>query len=81
MATACSLCREQVAGRRRQSVGVSAGVGSARLPTLTLLEYRLGDGDAGGGGAGGKRDCALLGQLTAVDREHAESVDSALIDV
>jgi hypothetical protein len=64
-----------------ESVGVSAGVGSAQLPTPGPEGDRLGDRHAGGVGAGGKRHCALLGQLTAVDRENAEGVDSALIDV
>ena len=50
-------------------------------PDPDSLGDRLGDRHAGGGGAGGKPDCALLVQVTAVDREHAEGVDSALIDV
>jgi len=33
-----SLCRDEVARRRRQSLDVSAGAGSARLPALALWE-------------------------------------------
>lgn len=77
----CSLCRDEVGRQHRERRGYECRGRKRSAPDPGSLGDRLGDRDAGGGGAGGKRHGSLVGQLTAVDREHAESVDSALIDV